>query len=385
MTKKIDEQFTQTLIRWYRRNGRDLPWRRDRQPYHVWVSEIMLQQTRVEAVRGFYHRFMETLPTIKDLAEVDEEALLKLWQGLGYYNRVKNLQKAAKKVMEEFDGQFPKSSEEIGGLPGIGEYTAGAISSICFGQPCPAVDGNVLRVMARIRNDFSDIKAPATKKEVSSFLKTIYPQEAVGEEGPLVSYDGVHDASNNNATNKNEGPKPGTLCGDLTQALIELGALVCVPNGAPHCKECPVSDFCQGLEAGNIESLPVKSAKKPRRKEEYTVFIMTCGNRIAVRRRPAGSLLAGLYEFPQASQRLSAEAALSQAQAWGCRPVDLTRRLQYKHVFTHVEWDMIGYYITCAEEGSGAENSFRWVSMEEMEKEIPLPSAFGYFWQAYNV
>ncbi|MGN0718359.1 MAG: A/G-specific adenine glycosylase, partial [Anaerovoracaceae bacterium] len=341
-------------------------WRQDKDPYHVWVSEIMLQQTRVEAARGYYLRFMQALPTIKALAEAEEEQLLKLWQGLGYYNRVRNLQKAARQILQNPSAEdlttdaaagasasasavpstsasvaFPQTMPEILALPGIGEYTAGAIASICFDQKTPAVDGNVLRVMARLTEEESDVKSAPVKRRFTELLAGLYPD---------------------------------TGCGDFTQGLIELGALVCLPNGQPRCEMCPVSGFCRARAAGRVMELPVKAEKKARRREQRTVFILSCGGRLAVRRRPKGSLLGNLYEFPQVSRHLTAGAAVSQAEAWGCHPLDVTRSKQYKHIFSHVEWDMIGYYINCGSEGPG--ETFRWVSREQLEEEIPLPSAF---------
>lgn len=362
----LDGSFTVEVTGWYRDNRRDLPWRQDKDPYHVWVSEIMLQQTRVEAARGYYLRFMQALPTIKALAEAEEEQLLKLWQGLGYYNRVRNLQKAARQILQNPSAEdlttdaaagasasasavpstsasvaFPQTMPEILALPGIGEYTAGAIASICFDQKTPAVDGNVLRVMARLTEEESDVKSAPVKRRFTELLAGLYPD---------------------------------TGCGDFTQGLIELGALVCLPNGQPRCEMCPVSGFCRARAAGRVMELPVKAEKKARRREQRTVFILSCGGRLAVRRRPKGSLLGNLYEFPQVSQHLTAGAAVSQAEAWGCHPLDVTRSKQYKHIFSHVEWDMIGYYINCGSEGPG--ETFRWVSREQLEEEIPLPSAF---------
>ena len=407
----LDSSFTVEVTGWYRDNRRDLPWRRDKDPYHVWVSEIMLQQTRVEAARDYYLRFMQTLPTIEALAEAEEEQLLKLWQGLGYYNRVRNLQKAARQILQNpsaekaADGSasisagasasisvapsatgltsatgsasasFPRTMTEILALPGIGEYTAGAIASICFDQRTPAVDGNVLRVMARLTEEEGDVKSTPVKRRFTELLADLYPD---------------------------------TDCGDFTQGLIELGALVCLPNGQPRCEVCPVSGFCRARAAGRVMELPVKAEKKARRREQRTVFILSCGGRVAVRRRPKGSLLGNLYEFPQVSQHLTAGAAVSQAEAWGCHPLDVTRSKQYKHIFSHVEWDMTGYYITCGFEGTGEASregagegavdglqldgagdslqpegtgepggqTFRWVSREQLEEEIPLPSAF---------
>jgi len=246
MTKLLDRKFTEAVTGWYRKNRRDLPWRQDREPYHIWVSEIMLQQTRVEAVRGYYHRWMEALPNLKALADAEEEQLLKLWQGLGYYNRVRNLQAAAREITAEHGGVFPTEFDKIRKLKGIGDYTAGAIASIAFNQRTPAVDGNVLRLMSRINADYCDIKASAVKKKVTAQLAQLYPE---------------------------------TDCGDFTQGLIELGATVCVPNGKPQCEVCPVSDWCAARAAGVQMELPVKAEKKARRIEERTVFVLTCGGR----------------------------------------------------------------------------------------------------------
>ena len=362
MTKAPDRSFTSAVTGWYAENRRDLPWRSDREPYHIWVSEIMLQQTRVEAVREYYLRWMEALPDIRALAEADEEQLLKLWQGLGYYSRVRNLQAAAMEIMELHGGVFPTDHGKIRSLKGIGDYTAGAIASIAFDQPAPAVDGNVLRVMSRINADYSDIKAAATKKKVAAQLAELYPEEGSG------------------------------LCGDFTQGLIELGAIVCVPNGRPQCEICPVSEFCRAREEGVQMELPVKAEKKARRIEERTVFILTCGDfggeggsdgkagMLAVRRRSETGLLANLAELPNVQGTLTADQALQKAWEWGCSPTGLTRSAKFKHIFSHVEWHMTGYYITCGDCGQPDEGRpFRWVTAEEMEAEVPLPSAFQYF------
>ena len=253
------------LLEWFRDHHRILPWRSDPTPYHVWVSEIMLQQTRVAAVLGYYRRFMEALPTVSDLAQVDEDQLLKLWQGLGYYNRARNLQKAARQVMEQFGGQFPSSYADLLSLAGVGDYTAGAIASIAFGLPEPAVDGNVLRVVTRVTGDPSDISQAATKKAVRAALAEVMPLDAPG---------------------------------DFNQALMELGALVCLPNGAPDCAHCPARGFCAAHLEGKTDVIPVKGAKKPRKMEERTVYLLFHGGQVALRRRPAKGLLAGLWEFP---------------------------------------------------------------------------------------
>lgn len=347
--KTLNQEFTKTLTRWFVENQRDLPWRADKNPYHVWVSEIMLQQTRVEAVREYYLRFMKELPTVADLAAADEETLLKLWQGLGYYNRIRNMHKAAVTVVEELSGEFPETFEGIRELSGIGDYTAGAIGSICFDLRVPAVDGNVLRVMSRILEDGSDIKAATTKKKLGQILQELYPVDH---------------------------------CGDFTQGLIELGALICVPNGQPKCDLCPVAEFCKAHAHGTQMQYPVKSEKKPRKQIKKAVFVLRCVDgegieRYAVGKRPKSGLLAGLYEFPNVDVdvELSLDEAIAVAEDWGCVPMHLTRESQYKHIFTHVEWDMKGYYMDVHE----MPQKFKWVTMEEMEAEVPLPSAFGYF------
>ncbi len=327
------------LLDWYPAHHRDLPWRRDREPYHVWVSEIMLQQTRVEAVKGYYARFLAELPDIAALAACPEDRLLKLWEGLGYYNRVRNLQRAARQVMEEHGGEFPHTYEEISALRGIGEYTAGAIGSICFGLPTPAVDGNVLRVFARLCEDFRDILSPAYKKDVTARLAELYPH-----------YD----------------------CGMLTQALMELGATVCVPNGAPHCEACPLRALCMARRAGSAAALPVREKKTRRRIEARTVFVLECGGKIAVRRRDAAGLLAGLWELPNTEGFLSEEAAAAQCSAWGCRPVALTRTLRRKHIFTHITWELQAVFLTC----EVPDARFVWAAPEELEERYSLPTAF---------
>ena len=258
------------ILPWYRENHRDLPWRKDREPYHIWISEIMLQQTRVEAVKGYYTRFLTVLPTVQDLAACDDETLHKLWEGLGYYSRVRNLKKAAGVIVNDFGGCFPRTHEEVLSLPGIGPYTAGAICSIAWDLPTPAVDGNVLRLLARLRNDERPIDLPEVKKDVSVLLETIYPREA----------------------------------GTFTQALMELGATLCGPNREPDCESCPLSSLCQARKAGTARDLPKKSPKKQRRKEDLTVLILTCEGRFALEKRPPKGLLASLCQFPNVKGRL---------------------------------------------------------------------------------
>ena len=331
------------LLPWYRANRRELPWRADRQPYHIWLSEIMLQQTRVEAVKGYYSRFLAALPDIQSLAQCDDELLHKLWEGLGYYSRVRNLKKAAQVIMERHGGAFPKNHAEVLALPGIGEYTAGAICSIAFDQPTPAVDGNVLRVVSRLTDDPSPIDLPETKRRVNRLLAEIYPKEA----------------------------------GDFTQALMELGATVCGPNRAPDCESCPCSRLCLGFQRGTAESLPVKSPKKQRRQEDKTVFILSCDGRFALEKRPETGLLAGLWQFPNVPGKLGTQKALDTVSAMGLHPREILREVEENHIFTHIQWNMKGIYLEVAECGGG----FQWLTEDEINTQAALPTAFRQFWE----
>ena len=335
-------QLPALLLPWYEEHKRDLPWRRDREPYHVWLSEIMLQQTRVEAVRGYYARFLAALPTVEALAACDDDRLRKLWEGLGYYTRVRNLKKAAQVLVEQYGGVFPQTWAEVRALPGIGDYTAGAVCSICFGQPEPAVDGNVLRVVSRLMASTEPVTKPQTKRAVTEALREIYP---------------------------------AGRCGDFTQALMELGATVCLPNGAPDCEHCPAAVLCRSQEEELWREIPVKEKKKPRKQEEKTVFLLRCGEKWAVRKRPETGLLAGLWEFPNVPGHLSAQAALEQAAAWGCRPRELRRSLGKTHIFTHIQWEMTGYYIDCEAEPE----IFLWADAGQLDRDISLPTAFRQF------
>ncbi|MCQ4637337.1 A/G-specific adenine glycosylase [Anaerovorax odorimutans] len=330
------------LIPWYRENARDLPWRKDREPYHIWLSEIMLQQTRVEAVKEYYRRFLDKLPTIESLAQSDEDQLMKLWEGLGYYNRARNLQKAARIITFENNGVFPSEYSEIIRLPGIGEYTAGAIASNCFGEPVAAVDGNVLRVISRITEMYDDILKPATKRYVKTELEKVYPKED---------------------------------CGDFTQSLMELGATVCVPAGSPKCQLCPAEKFCLAHRSGTEGQLPVKEKKKPRRIEERTVFVLCCEGKIAIRQRKHAGLLAGMWEFPNIAGKLTAPEAAAVAGDWGCRLAELEKETFRKHIFSHVEWHMSCFYFRCEETPA----DFYWAEKEALNGRIALPTAFRQF------
>lgn len=340
--EKLPQQLPKRLLEWYAAGHRDLPWRRDREPYHVWLSEVMLQQTRVEAVKGYYRRFLAELPDIPALAACPPDRLAKLWEGLGYYSRMRNLQKAAQVIVSAHGGVFPREYDAIRALPGVGDYTAGAIASICFGLPEPAVDGNVLRVLSRVTDDAAPVTDAAVKREYAARLREIYP---------------------------------AGRCGDFTQSLMELGATVCGPNSQPQCALCPLASLCLARANGTALLRPVKAPKKEKRTEEKTVFILRCGTRIAVRRRPEQGLLAGLWELPNVDGKCSAQQALAQAERWGVHPRELCRSSEKTHIFTHIRWELRGFYIECTE----AAPLFTWVDPARFRQDIALPTAFRIF------
>lgn len=310
------EYIVEPLLVWYEQNLRSLPWRDEPEPYRVWVSEIMLQQTRVEAVKPYFKRFLEALPTIRHLAEAKEDELLKLWEGLGYYNRVRNMQKAARIVMEAYGGTMPADYELLLKLPGIGSYTAGAVASISYGIAVPAVDGNVLRVLSRVTGDDSDVLHPGTKKKYEELLKEIIPKDKAGM---------------------------------FNQALMELGAIVCVPNGEPKCTRCPWRAFCKAKAEDLIHVIPRKAKKKPRKIEEKTILIIRPGNQVVIKKRPEKGLLAGLYEFPSLEGRRNEKDVLTYLEGLGYRPLHIKQLEEAKHIFSHIEWHMTGYAVKVEE------------------------------------
>lgn len=329
------------LLPWYRQNARVLPWRRNREPYAVWLSEIMLQQTRVEAVRAYYLRFLDAFPTLETLAQAPEDQLLKLWEGLGYYTRARNLQKAAKIIVSEYAGQFPSEYAQIAALPGIGPYTAGAIASICFEAPTPAVDGNVIRLISRITEQFQPLERPQSKRAIAMALAEIYPSNA---------------------------------CGDFTQSLMELGATICLPQ-TPKCPICPAQSFCMAYQNGTTQLLPNKEKRRPRRVEERTVFLLNHAGRLALERRKAQGILAGLWQLPNLPGHLSETEALQAAADWNLKPLGIEKAVHKTHVFTHLEWRMVCYSLSC---GRAATN-FIWASPEELDQTYSLPTAFRIF------
>ena len=343
------KETVQPLVEWFRENQRDLPWRKRMDAYRVWISEIMLQQTRVEAVKPYYERFLKELPDVKALAEVPEDRLLKLWEGLGYYNRARNLKEAACQIMEKYGGRFPETYEEIRGLKGIGNYTAGAVSSFVYGVRKPAVDGNVLRVVTRITADGSDITKAGTRTKVEREVEEVIPAEAAG---------------------------------DFNQSLIELGAIVCVPNGEPKCGICPVSGICLAHAQGRETEFPVKAKKKARRIEKRTILVFRDNEKTAVRKRPDTGLLAGLYEFPGTEGHLKQPEVVRYAKSLGLMPIRVKKLGSAKHIFSHVEWHMVGYEVIVDEleknvrDQGAAPGEILFAELRELKEHYPMPSAF---------
>lgn len=339
---EIYAALPERLLPWYRENARNLPWRESREPYRVWVSEIMLQQTRVEAVRGYYERWMQAFPDVRALAAADEAQVLKLWEGLGYYSRARNLHRAAQLVCERYGGTLPADYEALLALPGVGEYTAGAVASIGFGLCVPAVDGNVMRVAARLNDDFTPITDAKQKKRTTGHFSEITPED-----------------------------RPG----DFNQSLMELGAMVCLPNGAPRCGSCPVQHLCLGYHHGHAEILPVRAAKRARRIEERTVLLVRCGEEVGICRRPKTGLLAGLWELPSLEGKTGADELRARLSARGWQVEKLLSLRGAKHVFTHVEWHMSGFEVTLAEKPEG----LTFVTPQALRESYALPSAFRAF------
>ena len=330
--------MTAPLLAWYNLNGRTLPWRSVVTPYRTWVSEIMLQQTRVGAVIPYFERFMEELPDVSALAAVSEERLLKLWEGLGYYSRARNLQRAAKIVVSDFGGALPQSYHALLSLPGIGEYTAAAIASINFSEPVAAVDGNLLRVAARVSGCGEDI--------MDAKVRCLFRQRL----------DAAIDAN-----------RPGAY----NQAMMDLGATVCLPNGAPKCKICPARTVCEAYKNGLAEVLPVRAKKKSRRVEERTVLLLFQGGKVALRKRPDSGLLAGLWEYPNLPESLDEAGALLALAQMGLSAESIAPAGSAKHIFTHIEWDMKGYFA----EVSGENDDLIWADADAFGA-LALPTAF---------
>lgn len=332
------KECVEPLLEWYYKNRRMLPWREKVDPYHVWISEVMLQQTRIEAVIPYYERFMAELPTVFDLAQVDEERLLKLWEGLGYYNRARNLKKAASIIVEKYQGVFPSEMADALALPGIGEYTASAVLSICYSRPEVTVDGNVLRVYMRLQNSFENIDMISVKKQVRSALAQIIPKEA----------------------------------GEFNQAFMELGEVICLPNGMPKCDICPLKDFCKSRREHTFLNLPVRKPKNAKKNQKYTVLLFVCHGKIALHKRSDEGLLKNLWEFPNLAGFYSEKEVLQYLRDCSISVESIDTALSYTHVFTHLKWSMESFVITVSEESS----LYVWEDLENIVQNYALPSAF---------
>lgn len=356
----IKREIVAPLLDWYDQNKRILPWRENKEPYRIWVSEIMLQQTRVEAVKPYFDRFITELPGVKELAGVEEDRLMKLWEGLGYYNRAKNMQKAARIIMEQYGGELPALYEQLLQLPGIGSYTAGAVASIAFNKSVAAVDGNVLRILTRLMADSSDILNAGFKKQIERQLLDVIP---------------------------------GERAGDFNQAMMELGAMVCVPGKEPHCEDCPWMSMCRARAEGKIQELPYKAPKKTRTIEKKTVLIIRNGEHTLIRRRPKKGLLAGLYEFPTFDGWLAENQIKEKVLQFGYQAIYIEPTEEAVHVFSHKEWHMKGYLIKVEDEEFASEGQnvsqcdeeHYLILSKDIQELYPIPSAFKAFTKYSNV
>ena len=334
--KHDKEHMVDALLTWYDENSRILPWRSNPTPYNVWVSEIMLQQTRVEAVKPYFERFISTLPNLVSLAQASDDELHKLWEGLGYYNRVKNMKKCAQYCVEHYDAKLPSTAKQLKELPGIGDYTAGAIASIAFHEPCPAVDGNVLRVFSRLLVSEDDILKERTKRKFQTIIQDYIPNDR---------------------------------CADFTQALMEIGALICVPNALPRCNICPLASDCIGYQTHQEQRLPNKAKKKARRIEKKMILCIVCGNEVALHQRASNVLLADLYEFITMDEIIKRKDILAKYE--NLEIVKVKKMPASTHVFSHVEWHMQGYLLVVNKKEDGL-----WATRQAIEETYAIPTAF---------
>ena len=345
------QRIVPPLTEWFRAFARDLPWRSDPLPYYVWISEIMLQQTRVEAVKPYFRRFTEALPDVKALADCPEEELFKLWEGLGYYSRARNLKKAAQEIVRSFGGEIPGDYEALLSLPGIGSYTAGAVASIAFGVSVSAVDGNVLRVVSRLTGSGEVIDDPRVKR--------FWEEQLTG----LIRDSGVDS-------------------GLFNQAMMELGALICLPNGKPDCASCPLKACCRACAEGSWERIPARREKKARRKEDRTVLLIRDAVSTLIHKRDDRGLLAGLWELPNLEGKADEKQVLDYCRSLGLKVLQIRPLPEAKHVFTHVEWHMRGYLLLvedmqeAQQSGQFAAERFLAAGTDEIGERYPVPSAF---------
>ena len=340
MKKEIElQKMVVPLIEWFQKEKRDLPWRKTNDSYKIWISEIMLQQTRVETVKEYYKHFLSELPTLHDLAKVKDDKLLKLWEGLGYYSRAKNLKKCAIEIAEKGLQELPRDYEELKKLPGIGPYAAGSIGSIAYNLKTPAIDGNVLRVMTRLLEDERDIMKSSIRKEYFQILQQIMPENTR----------------------------------DFTESLMELGALICLPNGIPKCQECPISFLCQSYSHQSMLNYPNKKKELQRKIEQKTIIILEYNQKFALQKRPEQGLLASLYEFYNVSGKLTKKELKEQLKKDKIEYAEVIALNESKHIFSHLEWEMIGYFVHCKKR---PKKQFVWASKEEIKNKYSLPNAY---------
>ncbi len=352
-------QQAKELIAWYNENKRDLPWRDTNDPYDVWLSEIMLQQTRIQAVWDKFLLFKKELPTIEALSQCEDDRLMRLWEGMGYYSRARNLKKCAIELVHSYNGILPKDKETLKKLPGIGPYTAGAISSIAYNQPCPAVDGNVMRVMARILNDDRDIRSEALKKEYEALLQELYTSNSKA----LLAYDPL-------------------AFSHLTQGLMELGEVRCIPNGTPQCITCPFSTTCEAKIENTTDRIPYRSSLKQRRIINRTLLIIQDGDRFLLHKRPTEGLLAGLYEFIGIDETLNKKQVIGETQNLGFQPVRISILPKSKHIFSHLEWHMTAYEIKVENMTDFQKDNYVLLTKKELQ-DFAIPSAFKTYVEYY--
>jgi len=378
--RKDTINLTAALLSWYDAHRRILPWREDPTPYHVWLSEIMLQQTRVEAVRGYYDRFLKAIPDIPALANADEDIVLKLWEGLGYYSRARNLRRAAMQIMSDYEGKMPDSAAELRKLAGIGEYTAAAIAAIAFGRKEAAVDGNLLRIFARMTEYGENIKAPEAKKAAEGYFLELL--DGCLMESMSVKADQEPETQINAGKRINDPfgtfASSGNISGDFNQALMDLGATICLPNAAPKCPDCPWNNFCKAHQNGTELDYPVTPAKKERKTEEKTVLLIRYDGKYLLHQRAKSGLLAGLYEFPLVDGKITEDEALKAAEELGFSALRIRDAGDAKHIFTHKEWHMTGYEIFAdelQEHLTEKDSGYVLASPGEIEEKYAMPSA----------
>ncbi len=377
----------QRLCTWYRSCRRELPWRANRDPYRIWVSEIMLQQTRAAAVIPYYRRFLEKLPGVRELADCPEDELMKLWEGLGYYSRARHMRETARIIRDRYGGIFPSDPEALQALPGIGRYTAGAVASIAYGVPVAAVDGNVLRIFSRLTCSREDILRDKVKRETEKCLTAAICEVMEMAENASVSQEcartdadcsgetgGGEAAADKNAAGLEQA---GTFPGDVNQGFMDLGATVCLPHTQPLCGQCPLSDICGAHLSGKEMDYPVRRQQRHRRMEDRTVLLITDGSRVALRRRPEKGLLAGLYEYPCAEGHLTQKQALRETESYGFDPVRILPLPSAVHIFTHLEWHMTGYEIRVSPFRESREDDGLFLAdIADAEKTYAVPSAY---------